>query len=137
MIKKIKNKIKSVLKYVPFIPKSENVLKKISISKSFNKIRNIIKPQRTIPAPDYLIDDPWFGKPILSQRALDTKTQDAYNKKVEAETNPSKESPNIHQEMYEMATKNWTTVKETQGGSENFHEGPNGWNSGTGINQFR
>ena len=43
---------------------------------------------------------------------------------------------NIHQKMYEIATKNWTTVGETQGGSENFHEGPGGWNSGNGMGQF-
>ena len=34
--------------------------------------------------------------------------------------NGNRESSNIHQEMYELATKNWTTVAETQGGSENF-----------------
>ena len=39
----------------------------------------------------------------------------------------TKESPNIHQEMYELASKNWNTVKETQGGSENFQEGPGRW----------
>ena len=46
------------------------------------------------------------------------------------------ESHDIHAKMYEIATKNWTTVAETQGGSENFQEGPGGWNSGTGYNQF-
>ena len=39
---------------------------------------------------------------------------------------------NMHQLMYEMATSNWNTVKESQGGSENFQEGPGGWNSGNG-----
>ena len=39
--------------------------------------------------------------------------------------------------MYEMATKNWNTVKETQGGSENFQENHGGWNSGTGMGQYR
>ena len=48
----------------------------------------------------------------------------------------SKESENIHQEMYELASKSWNTVSETQGGSENFQEGPGGWNSGTGMRQF-
>ena len=51
--------------------------------------------------------------------------------------NGNRESSNIHQEMYELATKNWTTVAETQGGSENFQEGPGGWNSGTGMAQFK
>ena len=36
--------------------------------------------------------------------------------------------------MYEIATKNWNTVAETQGGSENFQEGPGGWKSGNGWN---
>ena len=48
-----------------------------------------------------------------------------------------KESEDIHQKMYEMATANWNTVAESQGGSENFQEGPGGWCSGTGYNQFR
>ena len=42
------------------------------------------------------------------------------------------ESADIHAKMYEIATNNWTTVSETQGGSENFQEGPGGWNSGAG-----
>jgi len=40
------------------------------------------------------------------------------------------ESEDIHAKMYEIATRNWTTVVEPQGGSENFQEGPGGWNSG-------
>ena len=39
--------------------------------------------------------------------------------------------------MYEIATSNWNTVDETKqsmGGSENFQEG---WNSGTGMGQYR
>jgi hypothetical protein len=47
------------------------------------------------------------------------------------------EPENIHQLMYEMATKNWNTVAETLGGSENFQEGPGGWNSGNGMGQFQ
>ena len=47
------------------------------------------------------------------------------------------ESHDIHAKMYEIATQNWTTVAETQGGSENFQEGPGGWNSGTGLGQFQ
>ena len=36
--------------------------------------------------------------------------------------------------MYEMATKNQLTTLhiDPPGGSENFHEGPGGWNSGNG-----
>ena len=42
------------------------------------------------------------------------------------------ESEDIHQKMYDIATQNWNTVSESQGGSENFQEGPGGWNSGNG-----
>ena len=36
--------------------------------------------------------------------------------------------------MYEIATKNHNTTLDLNppGGSENFHEGPGGWNSGNG-----
>jgi hypothetical protein len=41
--------------------------------------------------------------------------------------------------MYNRATQNQNTTVQLNppGGSENFHEGPGGWNSGTGLNQFR
>ena len=46
----------------------------------------------------------------------------------------------IHQKLYDLATANWNTVAEAQaqyqgGGSENFHEGPGGWNSGNGFSR--
>lgn len=98
-------------------------------------------PYISVPAPIILENDPWFGEPVHTEKALYKKREIDHNKKVERqvkkESNPSVESENIHQEMYELATKNWTTVKETQGGSENFQEGPGGWQSGTGYGQFR
>jgi hypothetical protein len=91
-----------------------------------------------VPAPDYLEIDPWFSPPVLSEKQMTYK--EAHDKAVEerqildeSETN---ESADIHQKLYEMASKNWTTVVESQGGSENFHEGPGGWTSGTGYGQF-
>ncbi|QBP05864.1 hypothetical protein [Synechococcus phage S-B43] len=130
MIKKIKTKLKSI--YNIFIPKSEGIIKKV-----VSKVKKPIATFRSVPAPVILPEDPWFGKPVLTKKALDKQKEIDHNKKVERETTHQVESPNIHQEMYELATKNWNTVKETQGGSENFHEGPGGWNSGTGNNQFR
>jgi len=127
-------KIKSILKKLISVKKDTKVLK---IS---NKIKNVIKkPYRSIPAPHILPDDPWFGSSIKTQKGLDIQKQIDHNKEVERQTNLSKESENIHQEMYELATKNWNTVKETQGGSENFQEGSSsgGWQSGTGYGQFR
>ena len=36
--------------------------------------------------------------------------------------------------MYEIATKSATTLKlDPPGGSENYHEGPGGWNSSQGM----
>ena len=109
------------------------------------------EPYVGVPSPEVLQSDPWFGDPTKSERQL------AYEKECAElnddlqdgwwlrdslddslwDKNGSRESSNIHQEMYELSTKNWTTVAETQGGSENFQEGPGGWNSGTGMAQFK
>ena len=77
--------------------------------------------------------------PTLTEKQIDYMAQEAEIKMAEEHQRSEQtcESHNIHAKMYEIATKNWTTVAETQGGSENFQEGPGGWNSGTGANQFR
>ena len=93
-----------------------------------------------VPAPAYLTDDPWFGPaPVLTEKQMDYMAQETEIKMVEEMENSEVtcESHDIHAKMYEIATKNWTTVSETQGGSENFQEGPGGWNSGTGLSQFQ
>ena len=93
-----------------------------------------------IPAPAYLTDDPWFGPaPVLTEKQMDYMAQETEIKMVEEmeHSEVTCESHDIHAKMYEIATKNWTTVAETQGGSENFQEGPGGWNSGTGLGQFQ
>ena len=90
-----------------------------------------------VPAPVILEDDPWFGP------APKSDTQKNYEETVAAESQieedqrkeETQEPENIHQVMYEMATKNWNTVDETKqsmGGSENIQN----WNSGTGMGQF-
>ena len=92
------------------------------------------------PSPAYLEDDPWFGSaPVPTEKQMDYMVQEAEIKMVEEQQRSEKtcESHDIHAKMYEIATKNWTTVAETQGGSENFQEGPGGWNSGTGLAQFK
>ena len=101
-------------------------------------------PYTGVPAPVVLSNDSWFGDVTYkSQKQLDYMEQETEIKKQEEahkeELRASGhivEDENIHQKMYEIATKNWTTVGETQGGSENFHEGPGGWNSGNGMGQF-
>ena len=93
-----------------------------------------------VPAPAYLDDDPWFGPaPIRSEKQLEYMEMETEMRMVaekESLDNPC-ESHDIHAKMYEIATKNWTTVAEIQGGSENFQEAPGGWNSGTGLGQFQ
>ena len=88
-----------------------------------------------IPAPAYLEDDPWFGPaPERTQKQLDYMEKETIAKQEEEEKRReyNGEPCSMHQLMYEMATSNWNTVKESQGGSENFQEGPGGWNSGNG-----
>ena len=102
-------------------------------------------PYIGVPASAVLSDDPWFGDVTYkSQKQLDYMKQETEVKKQEEKrkeelraSGHTVEDENIHQKMYEIASKNWTTVGETQGGSENFHEGPGGWHSGNGYNQFR
>jgi hypothetical protein len=97
-------------------------------------------PYIGVPAPAYLEDDPWFGMaPTPTEKQQDYMEQETEIKMVEEQQRSEEtcESEDIHVKMYEIATQNWTTVAETQGGSENFQEGPGGWNSGTGINQFQ
>ena len=90
-----------------------------------------------VPAPAVLQDDPWFGPAPISDANQDYMEQETLIKQQEHQETHSVESEDIHQVMYEMATSNWNTVDETKqsmGGSENFQEG---WNSGTGMGQYR
>jgi hypothetical protein len=128
MIKKIKTVLKRTYKF--FIPKSEKIIQKVT--------EKLNKTHKTIPAPVITPTDAWFDKPVLSQKALDKQAEIYHNERVERENNTSKEPQNIHQVMYEKATKGINTTLTLdplpQGGSENFQ---GGWNSGTGMNQFR
>ena len=92
-----------------------------------------------IPAPAYLKDDEWFGPaPVRSQKQIDYMEREMEMKRQEREENFSVEPSDIHQKMYEIATKNHNTTLDLDppGGSENFHTGPGGWNSGNGREQF-
>ena len=99
---------------------------------------NYYAPYVGVPAPAYLSEDPWFGSPVYSEKQKDYMEMETEIKIREEQRREesSVESEDIHQKMYEIATKSWNTVAETQGGSENFHEGPGGWNSGNGMGQF-
>ena len=87
------------------------------------------------PAPVYLKDDEWFGPaPPRTQKQIDYMEQEIKMKRQEFENNFFVESEDIHQKMYEIATQNHdvTLNYDYSGGSENFHSGPGGWNSGNG-----
>jgi len=90
-----------------------------------------------VPAPEVLSNDPWFGDPVLSEESKDYMERETEFKKQEEENRQywTNESENIHQEMYDLATKNGKTTVQLDpvGGSETFQEGPGGWMSGTGY----
>ena len=98
------------------------------------------EPYIGIPAPLVAPYDPWFAPPIKSEKTImketEMKIQEAEEKKNQPVTN---EPDNIHDVMYNRATQNKNTTVQLNppGGSENFHEGPGGWTSGNGQNQFR
>ena len=80
----------------------------------------------TYPAPKYLKDDPWFGPAFFSLYQTEYKLD--YQQVVEEnllldDTYPEVE--NIHEVMYDMATKcgKTTTQLDPVGGSENFQGG--------------
>ena len=90
-----------------------------------------------VPAPVVLSNDSWFGDVTYKSQ----KQEDYMEKETEMKMQEQKrreetgeEPENIHELMYELATKNQSTTLhiDPPGGSENFHEGPGGWNSGNG-----
>ena len=92
-------------------------------------------PYTGIPAPILTPVDDWFSAPYgcPTEKQQDYMEKEAEIKKQEAENRQywTKESANIHQEMYDLATKSSATTLQLdpiggsenfQGGSENFHE---------------
>ena len=135
MIKKVIGKLKKV-----FIPRSE------VIDDEPKKVETP-KPSYTgVAAPVVTPTDSWFSDAVKTEKVIAYEKHVAQKieeqKFVEA-AQPKKEPENIHQAMYEKAIQSWGSWQETLGGSENFQEGPGGWNSGagfqsgTGYNQFR
>lgn len=100
------------------------------------------EPYTGIPAPPYLAEDPWFPNVVLSDKQVDIKAAHdaavADNQILAEGDDGVVESSDIHQKMYEIATKGSATTLQLDppGGSENFQSGPGGWNSGTGLRQF-
>ena len=95
-------------------------------------------PYTGIPAPILTPVDDWFSGPYgcPTEKQQDYMAQEAEIKQQEEENRQywTKESANIHQEMYDLATKNGKTTTQLDpiGGSETFQEGPGGWQSGVG-----
>ena len=87
------------------------------------------KPYVGIPAPILTPVDDWFSAPYgcPTEKQQDYMTQEAEIKKQEEENRQywTKESANIHQEMYDLATKSGATTVQLDpiGGSENFQGG--------------
>ena len=86
-----------------------------------------------VPAPILNPVDDWFSSPYgfavpaITQKQKDYMAQEAEIKKQEEENRQywTKESANIHQEMYDLATKSGATTIQLDpiGGSENFQGG--------------
>ena len=140
----IKEAIKSIKEI--FNPKPEEDFRKDSMPpwghSDMEYLVNNPTSYTGVPAPDYLPEDPWFPAPVLSEKQLSVKEAReqaiADNQILADESGHVVESSDIHQKMYEIATKGSATTLQLDppGGSENFHEGPGGWTSGTGIRQF-
>jgi hypothetical protein len=85
------------------------------------------EPYVGVPAPEYLVTDSWFGNevPPYTEKQLDYMEQEIEMKRQEREENFSVEPENIHQLMYEMATRGGATTIQLDpiGGSENFQGG--------------
>ena len=106
-----------------------------------NDALNYYAPYTGVPAPVLTPHDDWFSNenPVVTEIQKDYMEQETALKKEKALKSQSKEPENIHQVMYEMATKNQSTNLhiDPPGGSENYQEGKNEWNSGTGMGQFQ
>jgi len=130
MIKKVINQIKKV-----FIPKSE------FIEETSKKVEKKQASYTGVVAPITTPTDSWFSEPVKTEKVIAYEKHVAQKieeqKFIEA-AQPKKEAQDIHQQMYERVTKYWGTwQEELPGGSENFQSGPGGWNSGTGMGQFK
>ena len=129
MIKKVINQIKKV-----FIPKSE------FIEETPKKVEKKQASYTGVVAPITTPTDSWFSEPVKTEKVIAYEKHVAQKieeqKFIEA-AQPKKEAQDIHQQMYERASKYWGTWQENVGGSENFQSGPGGWNSGTGMGQFK
>jgi len=129
MIKKVLKQIKKV-----FIPRSEFT------EETPKKVEKKQASYTGVAAPITTPTDSWFSEPVKTEKVIAYEKHVAQKieeqKFIEA-AQPKKEAQDIHQQMYARASKHWATWQENVGGSENFQSGPGGWNSGTGMGQFK
>ena len=121
MISKIKKLVKAI------------VLKPVKVLVEPQEPKVVQKPYQTVPAPVVTPSDSWFGEAPKTEKVIEyvkQKNEELYQRLAEGPQ--SKEVDNIHQVMYDKATKGVATTLtlDSLGGSEE-------WQSGTGYNQFR
>tara|TARA_B100000902_G_C26999071_1_gene758946 strand:- start:300 stop:722 length:423 start_codon:yes stop_codon:yes gene_type:complete len=139
MIRRIKQLIEtqtSILQKKAGIFKEENV--ECVIDEDVVECKEIdIPPYTGIPAPALNPEDDWFASPYtLTEPELNNNQEEYQQEAVERlhddiRKHDNKEPEDIHQVMYDMATRNGSTTiqlnpvggsENFQGGSENFHE---------------
>tara|TARA_R110002020_G_scaffold157039_3_gene339308 strand:- start:625 stop:1050 length:426 start_codon:yes stop_codon:yes gene_type:complete len=112
-------------------PPIKNTDIKCSIDKEVVDCKTFKDPEPPftgVPAPDVLKNDPWFGEPIMSEKQKEIVSQDIVvnmDGGVGGSWKVNSEPDNIHELMYDMATKHGktTTQLDPVGGSENFQGG--------------
>jgi len=138
MINTITDMIKNVLglnkeqEIACFVDDIEAPLKECApshFSHGYSPYGNIPQENRYtgIPAPVVLPDDPWFGPAFKSEKQMthEEMLEEAERREENNRQELTNEPENIHQLMYEMATKNAATTLQLDpiGGSENFQGG--------------
>ncbi len=119
IFKRIKKKVKQVFET------QTSLLQKKANTFRVEDVKDDLEDDYTgVPAPVVAPSDPWFIDPPLTEKQMDYMERETEIKKKES----VKEDPDIHQKMYEIATKSWSTVQVSD----------EGWMSGTGYQgQFR
>tara|TARA_B100000927_G_scaffold189327_1_gene152520 strand:+ start:663 stop:1076 length:414 start_codon:yes stop_codon:yes gene_type:complete len=136
MIKKIKQLIEtqtSLLRKKAGIFKEDEI--ECTIDEEIIDCKELDKdPYVGVPAPILNPVDDWFASPYGCPPAITEKQQDYMKRETEIKKQEAvfaSEPENIHQLMYEIATKSSATTLQLdpiggsenfQGGSENFHE---------------
>ena len=125
MIKRIKQLIEtqtSLLRKKAGVFKEEDI--ECAIDEQLVDCKEIDKdPYVGVPAPAVTPIDDWFSEPVTTSKQQDYMERETEIKKQEAAF--VSEPENIHQLMYEIATKSSATTLQLDpiGGSENFQGG--------------